>query len=62
MIPVAPLKPKFQDLMRNQIRLRHYTELQYLQWVKQFNVFDNKRYPVDIGVAEVYAYGRTPWA
>ena len=39
-------KPKLLDLVRNTIRLKHYsirTERAYIDWVKRFNLFHHKR-------------------
>ena len=44
------------DQVRDQIRLLHYsirTEEAYVNWIKQFIVFNGKRHPDDMGVAEI---------
>ena len=49
-------KPKLLDMVRNQIRLRHYsirTEETYVSWIKKFIFFHNKRHPKDMGESEV---------
>ena len=51
MTPVALPKPKLPEWMRDQIRLRQCSirkEIQYLQWVKRFILFHDKRHPVDM--------------
>jgi integron integrase len=50
---------ELMDLLRNTIRLRHYsyrTEKSYLQWVKRFLLFNNNRPPAELGVEEVTQY------
>lgn len=48
--------PKLLDLVRQEIRTRHYsirTEEAYTQWIKQFIFFHGKRHPADLGEHEV---------
>ncbi|MEW6718555.1 MAG: integron integrase [Chloroflexota bacterium] len=50
---------KLLDQLRDQIRLKHYsyrTEQSYLQWVRRFILFHNKRHPKDMGMLEVNQY------
>jgi integron integrase len=57
--PVVTQTPKLLDLMRDKIRIKHYsirTENQYLQWAKRYILFHNKRHPKDMGGKEVEAY------
>jgi len=52
-------QPKLLDRVRAQIRLRHYsirTETQYVQWVRRFVLFHDKRHPRDMGASEVEAF------
>ena len=45
--------------MRAAIRTRHYslrTEQTYIQWIKQYIIFNSKRHPSDLGAAEVSAF------
>ncbi|MHB8803304.1 MAG: integron integrase [Rhodocyclaceae bacterium] len=45
--------------MRARIRVKHYsirTETQYLQWVKRYIYFHDKRHPRDLGAPEVEAF------
>lgn len=45
--------------MRNAIRVRQYsisTERNYLQWVKRFILFQNKRHPNEMGKVEIEAF------
>ena len=57
--PVAPNPPKLLDQLRSKIRVKHYsirTEMQYVQWVRRFILFHDKRHPRDMGAAEVEAF------
>ncbi|HBY93641.1 MAG TPA: integron integrase [Chloroflexi bacterium] len=50
---------KLLDRARDRIRVKHYsirTEQTYLQWMKDFILFHNKRHPADMGAPEVEAY------
>ena len=56
--PPAPA-PKLLDLVRDRIRVKHYsirTETSYVQWIKRFILFHNKRHPREMGAAEVEAF------
>jgi integron integrase len=49
-------KPKLLDQVRNVIRVKHYsirTEEVYVQWVRRFVLFHNKRHPQDMGEREI---------
>ena len=49
-------KPKLLDQVRHAIRIRHYslrTEEAYVQWIKRFILFHNKRHAREMGPAEV---------
>lgn len=51
--------PKLLDQLRERIRAKHYsirTEQAYADWAKRFILFHNKKYPKDMGVAEVEAF------
>jgi integron integrase len=51
--------PKLLDLVRQEIRTRHYsirTEAAYTHWIKQFIIFHNKRHPADMAEREVRAF------
>ena len=55
----TPAAPKLLDLVRDKLRLLHYsirTEDQYVQWIKRFIVFHGKRHPREMGGAEVTAF------
>ena len=52
-------KPRLLDQVRDALRLRHYslrTEESYLQWIKRFILFHNKRHPLDMGEQEITAF------
>jgi integron integrase len=54
-----PQPPKLLDQVRQAIRIKHYsyrTEQTYVDWIKRFILFHNKRHPKDMGVAEVEAF------
>ena len=51
--------PKLLDQLRDAIRLKHYsirTETAYVDWVKRFILFHNKRHPKDLGAPEITAF------
>lgn len=51
--------PKLLDQVRDRIRVKHYsirTETQYVQWIKRFILFHDKRHPQEMGAAEVEAF------
>lgn len=60
--PGAPSPPKpirLLDRLRNEIRCRHYsirTEAVYVDWVRRFILFHDKRHPETMGAAEVGAF------
>lgn len=51
--------PKLLDRVRFVIRAKHYslrTEEAYVQWIRRFILFHQKRHPADMGKCEVEAY------
>ena len=47
---------KLLEQLRREIRVRHYsirTEHSYVDWVKRFILFHNKKHPKDMGAAEI---------
>lgn len=56
----APAKPpRLLDQVRDALRRRHYsyrTEQSYIQWIKRFIFFSDKRHPKDLGAPEVTAF------
>ncbi len=52
-------EPRLLDRLRAEIRVRHYsirTEGAYVDWVRRFVLFHDKRHPRDLGAAEVAAF------
>jgi integron integrase len=48
--------PRLLEQVRDQLRTRHYsyrTEQTYLQWIKQFILFHDKRHPALLGVDDI---------
>jgi integrase len=59
MIIEEPPKKKLLDRVRDAIRLKHYsyrTEETYVQWIKRYIFFHNKRHPQEMGVAEIESF------
>ena len=49
-------KPKLLDQVRAKIRLKHYsirTEKAYVDWIKRYIFFHNKRHPMEMGAHEM---------
>ncbi len=54
-----PRPKKLLDQVRDMIRLKHYsyrTEVSYVDWIRRFILFHNKRHPREMGVAEIEAF------
>src|ERR1044071_6979083 len=52
-------KLKLLDQVREVIRLKHYsirTEDAYVQWIKRYIFFHNKRHPKEMGAVEIEAF------
>lgn len=52
-------EPRLLDQVRELIRLRHYsirTEQAYVQWIRRFILFHDKKHPREMGGAEVTAF------
>jgi integron integrase len=52
-------KAKLLDQVREVIRFRHYsirTEQCYVQWIKEFIFYHNKRHPKEMGAVEIRAF------
>ena len=48
-------KPKLLDQVRAKIHLKHYsirTEQAYVDWIKRYIFFHNKRHPIEMGDLE----------
>lgn len=51
--------PKLLDQVREVIRMKHYsirTEEAYVEWIKRYIFFHNKRHPVDMAEPEIRAF------
>ena len=51
-----PQKPRLLDQVRNAIRIKHYsirTEQSYIDWIKRYIFFHNKRHPKEMGEREI---------
>src|SRR4030088_1732347 len=51
--------PKLLDQVREAIRMKHYsirTERAYVDWIKRYIFFHNKRHPAEMGEAEIRAF------
>jgi hypothetical protein len=56
---MEPRPKKLLDQLRDVIRLKHYayrTEETYVQWVKRYILFHEKRHPREMGRAEIEAF------
>jgi integron integrase len=54
-----PEQPRLLDRVRDALRLRHYsyrTEQTYIQWIKRYIWFHDRRHPAEMGAAEVTAF------
>src|SRR5437667_1224151 len=54
--PAASNKPKLLDQVRDVIRRKHYsirTEQAYIDWIKRFIIYHNKRHPAEMAEEEV---------
>lgn len=52
-------KPRLLDQVRDSLRLRHYslrTEATYIQWIKRFILYHEKRHPLEMGEQEITAF------
>jgi len=53
------MKPRLLDQVRNAIRRKHYslrTERSYLNWIRRYILFHNKRHPAEMGAPEIEAF------
>ena len=51
--------PKLLDKVRETLRIKHYalrTEQAYVNWIKRFILFHDKRHPREMGATEVRAF------
>jgi site-specific recombinase XerD len=55
-MPAIDAAPKLLDLVRQTVRLRHYsrrTEEAYVGWIRRFVRFNRMTHPIELGPAEV---------
>jgi hypothetical protein len=58
-LPKKPQGKTLMDQVRDTIRLKHYsirTEEAYVNWIRHFMLFHDKRHPNDMGGKEVEAF------
>ncbi|GAK50675.1 integron integrase [Candidatus Moduliflexus flocculans] len=51
--------PKLLDVVRDKLRLKHYsirTEDAYVDWIRRFIIFHKNRHPKEMGIPEIEAY------
>jgi hypothetical protein len=56
---MEPRPKKLLDQLREVIRLKHYayrTEETYVQWVRRYILFHEKRHPREMGRVEIEAF------
>lgn len=54
-----PRPKKLLEQVRDVIRLKHYsyrTEQTYVQWIRRYILFHNKRHPSEMGVPEIETF------
>jgi integron integrase len=59
MSDIEPKPRKLLDQVRDVIRLKHYsynTEKSYVDWIRRYILFHNKRHPQEMGRAEIEAF------
>ncbi|WP_342343972.1 phage integrase N-terminal SAM-like domain-containing protein [Aromatoleum bremense] len=57
--PVATGAPRLLDLVRERLRLKHYsvrTEKAYLGWIRRYIIHHGRRHPANMGRREVEAF------
>ena len=55
----SPKQKKLLDQVRDTLRTKHYsyrTEKSYIDWIRRFIFFHNKRHPAEMTAAEVQDY------
>jgi integrase len=58
-VPAPPSPPKLLDRVRWHLRVKHYslrTEELYIQWIRRFILFHQKRHPQEMGEEEIAAF------
>ena len=59
MEPPQPRPKKLLDQVRDAIRMKHYSyrmEETYVQWIRRYILFHDKRHPNEMGVPEIEAF------
>jgi integron integrase len=59
MSPIEPQPRKLLDQVRDVMRLKHYshrTEQSYVDWIRRYILFHNKRHPREMGSSEIEAF------
>jgi site-specific recombinase XerD len=54
-----PHVPKLLDQVRDVLRMKHYslrTEQAYVNWIKRYILFHDKRHPAEMGEAEIRSF------
>lgn len=54
-----PSKPRLLDMVRERCRVKHYsirTEKRYIDWIRRFILFHDKRHPSEMGAVEIEAF------
>ncbi|MES2490636.1 MAG: integron integrase [Pseudomonadota bacterium] len=57
--PASSQAPRLLDQVRQRIRVKHYsirTETSYVDWIRRFVIFNDKRHPRQMGAPEVEAF------
>ena len=57
--PVKTGSPRLLEQVRDRLRVKHYslrTEQAYVQWIRRYIVFHDKRRPMEMGEIEVEAF------
>jgi integron integrase len=57
--PTVAAPPKLLEQVRDRLRVKHYslrTEQAYVQWIKRYIIFHDKRHPAEMGKREVESF------
>jgi hypothetical protein len=58
-MPVTPSRKKLLDQVRDMLRLKHYsrrTEESYVNWIRRYILFHEKKHPKDVGAEMIYMH------
>lgn len=56
---IKPVPPRLLDQVRDKLRVKHYsirTEQTYVDWIKRYIFFHDKRHPKDLDAADIEAF------